>query len=467
MRNQNTYQIYCKKKGIEHNVLNARYHEQEAKIISQAGAPGSVTIATNMAGRGTDIQLGGNINMRIAQEVKDNKNSETYSQHVREIREEISKNKKIVLDAGGLMVIGTERHESRRIDNQLRGRAGRQADPGASNFFLSLEDDLMRIFGSERIDSMLQKLGLEKGEAIIHPWVNKALEKAQQKVEERNFEIRKNLLKFDDVMNDQRKVIYEQRKELMAVSDVSDDISEMRAQVLDEMISSCIPEKAYAEQWKIETLHEEVLRVFALDLPIATWAKEEGIADVEIHERLTKAINQHNADKIQTYGAEVMRDVEKSLLLQILDQLWKDHLLSLDHLRQGIGLRSYAQQDPLNEYKREAFNLFEEMLSILRERITQVISHLEMEIEGIDLSLLQRPEQVMTEGREDPAFIGDATFSEPIEKNDDKKITQVTRRQAAEKLDPDDPTTWGRVSRNSQCPCNSGRKFKHCHGKIT
>ena len=456
-----------KKDGIKHNVLNARYHEQEAKIISQAGAPGSVTIATNMAGRGTDIQLGGNVTMRITQEIDDNKNSEKYKQNVRELREEVKVNKIAVLEAGGLMVIGTERHESRRIDNQLRGRSGRQADPGASNFFLSLEDDLMRIFGSERIDSMLQKLGLEKGEAIIHPWVNKALEKAQQKVEDRNFEIRKNLLKFDDVMNDQRKVIYEQRKELMAVIDVSDDVAEMRSQVLEEMIVKYIPEKAYAEQWEVGTLHEEVLRVFALDMPISDWAKEEGIADVEIHERLKKAVNEHIEEKHQAFGAEVMRDVEKSLLLQLLDQLWKDHLLSLDHLRQGIGLRSYAQQDPLNEYKREAFNLFEEMLTMLRERVTQVISHLEMEVEGIDLSVPDRPKQVMKESREDPAFSGKMPFPETEKNTDANRISQITRRQAAETLDPKDPTTWGRVSRNTSCPCNSGRKYKHCHGKLS
>jgi len=362
------------------------------------------------------------------------------------------------------MVIGTERHESRRIDNQLRGRSGRQGDPGASNFFLSLEDDLMRIFGSERIDSMLQKLGLEEGEAIIHPWVNKALEKAQQKVEARNFEIRKNLLKFDDVMNDQRKVIYEQRKELMAIKDVSEDVAGMRSQVLDDLISECIPEKAYAEQWNIEFLHEEILRIFALDMPVADWAKEEGIADAEIRERLSKAIEDRMKAKIDAYGAEVMRDVEKSLLLQLLDQLWKDHLLTLDHLRQGIGLRAYAQRDPLNEYKREAFNLFEEMLTMLRERVTQVLCHVEMEVEGLDLAVLNRPEQEMTESREDPAFTGEPLFAD--EDLDFSRIAQVTKRQAADTIDPNDPATWGRVSRNAPCPCNSGRKYKHCHGKI-
>ncbi len=455
-----------KKDKIKHNVLNARYHEQEAMIIAQAGAPGSITIATNMAGRGTDIQLGGNLDMRIAQEVRDTDGSEAYDQGVRGIREEVAANKNVVLKAGGLMVIGTERHESRRIDNQLRGRSGRQGDPGASNFFLSLEDDLMRIFGSERIDSMLQKLGLEEGEAIVHPWVNKALEKAQQKVEARNFEIRKNLLKFDDVMNDQRKVIYEQRKELMAVKDVSEDVAGMRYQVLDDLVSDCIPEKAYAEQWNIETLHEEVLRIFALDMPVADWAKEEGIADAEIRERLSMAIEERMNAKIDAYGAEVMRDVEKSLLLQLLDQLWKDHLLTLDHLRQGIGLRAYAQRDPLNEYKREAFNLFEEMLTMLRERITQVLCHVELEVEVPDLAVLNRPEQVMTESREDPAFTGDALFAEDDAAIDYPRIAQVTKRQAADTIDPNDPTTWGRVLRNTACPCNSGRKYKHCHGKI-
>ena len=453
-----------KKKKVPHNVLNARYHEQEAQIIAQAGAPGSVTIATNMAGRGTDIQLGGNIDMRLNQEIKEPSDSVAYSKAAERIRTEVAEYRKTVLDAGGLMVIGTERHESRRIDNQLRGRSGRQGDPGASNFFLSLDDDLMRIFGSERIDGMLQKLGLEEGEAIIHPWVNKALEKAQQKVEARNFEIRKNLLKFDDVMNDQRKVIYEQRKELMAVEDVSDDVFGMRQQVLDDIIAECIPEKAYAEQWNLDSLHEEVLRLFALDLPVKDWAKEEGIADAEIHERLTKAIEERVAAKEANYGPEIMRDVEKSLLLQLLDQLWKDHLLTLDHLRQGIGLRAYAQRDPLNEYKREAFDLFEEMLAMLRERVTQVMSHVELEVG--EPSQFNPTQQEMTETREDPAFVGEAAYAgdqdpAPL------PFGPVVRRQASDNLDPDDPSTWGRVSRNSACPCKSGRKYKHCHGKLT
>ena len=454
-----------KKRKIAHNVLNARYHEQEAHIISQAGAPGAVTIATNMAGRGTDIQLGGNVDMRIAQEVKDLEDSDAYQKAEQKIRDEVEANRNIVLEAGGLFIVGTERHESRRIDNQLRGRAGRQGDPGGSKFYLSLEDDLMRIFGSDRIDGMLQKLGLEEGEAIIHPWVNKALEKAQQKVEARNFDIRKNLLKFDDVMNDQRKVIYEQRKDLMAALDVSADVTDMRAQVIEDLVANNIPEKAYAEQWNTETLHEEVLRIFGMDLPINDWAKEEGIADAEIRERISEATGKHMSEKEEAYGSELMRDIEKSLLLQLLDQLWKEHLLTLDHLRQGIGLRAYAQKDPLNEYKREAFNLFEEMLEQLRERITQVLSLVEMEVSSAD-DLYQRPEQEMIEGRQDPGLLGDADFAADGLAEDGVPLAPLMNRQAADALDPDDPSTWGRVSRNAPCPCNSGKKFKHCHGKV-
>jgi preprotein translocase subunit SecA len=456
-----------KKQKIDHNVLNARYHEQEAYIIAQAGVPGGVTIATNMAGRGTDIQLGGNVDMRLAREINEPKDSDSYRKAAQRIRAEVEANRKIVIDAGGLFVVGTERHESRRVDNQLRGRSGRQGDPGASKFFLSLEDDLMRIFGSQRIDGMLQKLGLQEGEAIVHPWVNKALEKAQQKVEARNFEIRKNLLKFDDVMNDQRKVIYEQRKELMATDDVSEDIVDMRHQVINDLIARCIPENAYPEHWDTAALHEEALRIFALDLPIAEWAREEGIADAEIRERLTRTVDRKAAEKVANYGPELMRSVEKSLLLQLLDQLWKEHLLTLDHLRQGIGLRAYAQRDPLNEYKREAFNLFEAMLSNLRERVTQVLSHVELEMAAaVDEELFRRAEQPMIESREDPAFAAADPYA--AEEGDGGVVTlaPVTTRQAAATINPGDPATWGRVSRNAPCPCGSGRKYKHCHGKL-
>ncbi len=464
-----------KKKKVPHNVLNARYHEQEAHIIAQAGVPGGVTIATNMAGRGTDIQLGGNLDMRILQELGEITDEDAHEKGIARIRAEVEEKKKLVIDAGGCVIIGTERHESRRIDNQLRGRSGRQGDPGASKFFLSLEDDLMRIFGSERIDGMLQKLGLEEGEAIVHPWVNKALEKAQQKVEARNFEIRKNLLKYDDVMNDQRKVIYEQRRELMAAEDVSADIADMRHQVIDDMVARCIPEKAYPEQWNTSALHEETLRVLGMDLPVAEWAKEEGIADAEIRERLTDGADRMMAEKAANYGPEVMRSVEKSLLLQILDQVWKEHLLTLDHLRQGIGLRAYAQRDPLNEYKREAFSLFEAMLEHLRERVTLVLCHIELRLAPIEEMMFQQPEQKMTETREDPALrlsareaaVAEAAPAEaPAAGPALLPAFPIRRRQAAATLDPDDPATWGRVPRNAPCPCGSGKKYKHCHGRV-
>jgi len=452
-----------KKAKIEHHVLNARYHEQEALIIAQAGYPGAVTIATNMAGRGTDIQLGGNLDMRIDNEVSAEPGSDAYTKAAEKIAEEIATNREIAKTGGGLFVIGTERHESRRIDNQLRGRSGRQGDPGGSCFFLSLEDDLMRIFGSERIDGMLQKLGLEEGEAIVHPWVNKALEKAQRKVEERNFEIRKNLLKFDDVMNDQRKVIYEQRKELMSTEDVSDEIVHMRHQVIEDIVSRCIPEKAYAEQWDMDAMHEEVLRIFGTDIPVRDWAKEEGIADREIRERLIDLTDRKMAEKAANFGPEIMRNVEKSLLLQLLDQLWKEHLLTLDHLRQGIGLRAYAQRDPLNEYKQEAFEMFQEMLDSLRERITQVLNHVELQLDSADDALFHHGEQEMIEGRTDPAFANDSRALGEDSITEMPPLPTNTRKAAAD-IDPEDPSTWGRVSRNEPCPCGSGNKYKRCHG---
>ncbi len=450
-----------KKKKIPHHVLNARYHEQEAFIISQAGVSGGVTIATNMAGRGTDIQLGGNADMRIKAEINDPDDTDGKAR----IRAEIAADKEKVIAAGGLFILGTERHESRRIDNQLRGRSGRQGDPGASKFFLSLEDDLMRIFGSERIDGMLQKLGLEEGEAIIHPWVNKALEKAQEKVEARNFEIRKNLLKFDDVMNDQRKVVYEQRKELMTEDDVSHTVSGMRQHVIAGLVATHVPENAYAEQWNIHGLHAEVLRIFNLNLPLADWAAEEGIADAEIRERLTEAVDRKMAEKAANYGPEIMRMVEKSLLLQILDQVWKEHLLGLDHLRQGIGLRAYAQKDPLNEYKREAFNLFEAMLERLRERVTSVLAHVELQLTPTeDAALLPTGEQEMHETREDPAFAHADAGPQQSAAAVPAAPTPIRSRQVSANVNPKDPSTWGRVARNNPCPCGSGKKYKHCHG---
>ena len=441
-----------KEKGITHNVLNARHHEQEAFIVADAGLPGAVTIATNMAGRGTDIQLGGNLEMRILRELGELTVGPEHDTAVQKIQTEIAANKKIALEAGGLYIVGTERHESRRIDNQLRGRTGRQGDPGASAFFLSLEDDLMRIFGSERIDSMLVKLGLEEGEAIVHPWINKALEKAQQKVEGRNFEIRKNLLKFDDVMNDQRKVIYAERKELMAATDVSQDIVGMRHDLINTLVARTIPEKAYAEEWDTDVLHEETLRIFGLDLPVAEWAKEEGIADQEILHRIKDATDRKMAEKAAQYGPEVIRDVEKNLYLQILDQLWKDHLLTLDHLRQGIGLRAYAQKDPLNEYKREAFGMFEELLTNIGERVTLILAHVELQMMPPEGLTPQGPAS-MQETHQDPAFAGEEA--------------QLLRGQPPAERDVNDPNTWGRVGRNEPCPCGSGKKFKQCHGKVS
>ncbi|MEK9646247.1 MAG: preprotein translocase subunit SecA, partial [Alphaproteobacteria bacterium] len=487
-----------KQNGIQHNVLNARFHEQEAFIIAQAGKPGAVTIATNMAGRGTDIQLGGNLEMRIEGELAKVPESEREAKAEalrKQIEGELAEARKLVLDSGGLYVIGTERHEARRIDNQLRGRSGRQGDPGRSKFYLSLEDDLMRIFGSERIDTMLRKLGLEEGEAIIHPWINKALEKAQKKVEERNYEIRKNLLKFDDVMNDQRKVIYDQRKDLMVTDDVSETIVEMREQAIEEAVARCIPEKAYAEQWDVDGLHEETLRLLGLDLPIKDWAQEEGIADEEIRTRLTDASNRKMASKTANYGAELMRLAEKSLLLQLLDQTWKEHLLALDHLRQGIGLRAYGQKDPLNEYKREAFDMFEAMLVGLRETVTSVMCHLEMSIDAEQLAALEQAEQQMQEGRVDPAFADaemratgtDGMAGGGMAMHPAAEATQGSpeaRRAAAAAqpaepppgwvqnaalgrwVDPNDPDTWGKVPRNASCPCGSGKKFKQCHGRV-
>ena len=447
-----------KKRKIDHNVLNARHHEQEASIIAQAGRVGAVTIATNMAGRGTDIQLGGNLEMRLADELIDIDDPEKRAEKARAIEAEIEEKKAEVLAAGGLYVIGTERHESRRIDNQLRGRSGRQGDPGQSKFFLSLEDDLMRIFGSERMDSVLQKLGLEKGEAIVHSWINKALEKAQQKVETRNYDIRKNLLKFDDVMNDQRKVIYDQRIELMEVEDVADTISDMRHETIDRMVEQYIPANAYPEQWDMGGLTEDYAKIFTADLPLKDWAAEEGIAEEEIRERLYKESDRRMAEKAATYGRDVLRMVEKSLLLQILDQSWKEHLQHLDFLRNGIGLRAYAQKDPLNEYKREAFMMFEHMLNNMRETVTGVLANLELQVEEPPEMVFQQPDN-MVEIHTDP-------MTGENEMNDEAPVAlNGGGRRAEQARDPNDPSTWGKVPRNQACPCGSGRKYKHCHGR--
>ncbi len=458
-----------KKEKIPHQVLNARFHEQEAMIIAQAGVPGAVTIATNMAGRGTDIQLGGNVEMRTAHEADGIQDEAKRAAKIEAITGEIAAAKKVALDAGGLYVIGSERHESRRIDNQLRGRSGRQGDPGASKFFLSLEDDLMRIFGSDRMDGVLRKLGLQEGEAIVHPWVNKALEKAQKRVEERHFEGRKYLLKYDDVMNDQRKVIFEQRRDLMRAEDVREDVEVMRQEVVDNMITRFIPKNAYSEQWEIHALHEETLRIFGLDLEITEWAKEEGIAEQEIRERIETAVNKKMATKVANFGPGAMRALEKQVLLLIIDKQWKDHLLSLDHLRQGITLRAYGQRDPLNEYKREAFELFEEMLAQVRDEVTMLLSRFEVSVADAPPATVVRRAPPTHEGRVDPAVAQAEAEQGEARANGGgtKTMTRpVQSRAAAATIDPTDPETWGKVQRNAPCPCGSGKKYKHCHGRL-
>ncbi|MEQ9813578.1 MAG: preprotein translocase subunit SecA [Azospirillaceae bacterium] len=476
-----TLAAVLKKEKIRHNVLNARYHEQEAHIIAQAGRPGAVTIATNMAGRGTDIQLGGNLDMRLEDEAGSIADEAKRAKAVERIQAEHAKDKATVLAAGGLMVLGTERHESRRIDNQLRGRSGRQGDPGHSRFFLSLEDDLMRIFASDRLDGMLRRLGLKEDEAITHPWINKALEKAQGKVEARNFEIRKQLLRFDNVMNDQRKVIYEQRKEIMSADSVTDTVTDMRHEVIANLVREGIPENAYAETWNTALLKDRVRDVLGLDLPVDEWAREEGIAEQEIEERVTAASDEHIAKRAADVGPEVWRTAEKSLLLQILDQTWKEHLLALDYLRQGISLRAYGQRDPLREYQREAFEMFQHMLVQLRESVTRVLCRVEIRVQQpADLAQQQAARQLAQarESRSDPALaaMGAAGMamagSEAAEAGGQPDAPaapaagghQPTNRQIA--IDPNDPSSWGKVPRNAACPCGSGRKYKHCHGAI-
>ncbi|MBN9554064.1 MAG: preprotein translocase subunit SecA [Alphaproteobacteria bacterium] len=445
-----------KKRRIPHNVLNARYHEQEAFIVAQAGVPGAVTIATNMAGRGTDIQLGGNVEMRVSHELAAVTDPAEREARIQAIREEVAAKKQEALAAGGLYVIGTERHESRRIDNQLRGRSGRQGDPGASKFFLSLQDDLMRIFGSERMDAILTRLGLEPGEAITHPWVNKALEKAQQKVEARNFEIRKNILKYDDVLNDQRKVIFDQRKEIMNSEDVSDQIADFREDVVEALVARHIPEKAYAEQWDAPGLHDEVAKTFGLDLPVVDWTKEEGIADEEVRERIQKAVDARAAERAANFGLDVTRYVEKAILLQTLDTNWREHIVNLDHLRQYVGLRGYGQRDPLNEYKSEAFELFEALLAKLRSDTIEQLMHVQIQTGEPPPEMAQRPLPPMQASHIDP-LTGEDEMAQPPQ----------FRAVPSGPVDPNNPETWSKVQRNAPCPCGSGRKYKHCHGALT
>ncbi|MFT0891307.1 preprotein translocase subunit SecA [Pseudochelatococcus sp. G4_1912] len=431
-------------------VLNARFHEQEAFIVAQAGVPGAITIATNMAGRGTDIQLGGNAEMRIAHDLsplpEDGVIDAERAQREQEIRNEVAAFKQRAIEAGGLYVIGTERHESRRIDNQLRGRSGRQGDPGRSKFYLSLQDDLMRIFGSGRMDSMLTRLGLKEDEAIVHSWINKAIEKAQGKVEARNFDIRKNILKYDNVMNDQRKVVFEQRRDFMARESVREEIDDMRHGVIDDIVARNIPADAYPEQWNGEGLAEDARQLLNLDLPIVEWLKEEGIADDEVRERIRTAADAAYAERVERNTPELSTYVEKQVLLQSLDHLWREHLVTLDHLRQVVGWRGLAQRDPLNEYKAEAFQLFNGLIDQLREQVTRQVTRVEIMLKPPQEEQRDAPQLAMAEAGADYADGGYAL------------------RDAA--IDPADPATWGRVGRNDLCPCGSGRKFKHCHGRL-
>ena len=431
-------------------VLNARYHEQEAYIVAQAGVPGAVTIATNMAGRGTDIQLGGNLEMRVERDLHDVEPGPERDAAIARIAEEIQVLKQRSIAAGGLYVIASERHESRRIDNQLRGRSGRQGDPGRSKFYLSLQDDLMRIFGSDRMDGMLQKLGLKEGEAIVHPWINKALERAQKKVEARNFDIRKNVLKYDDVLNDQRKVIFEQRVELMDATDLTETVGDMRHDVIEDLVAKHIPERAYAEQWDADGLKTAIANFFDLDLPIHDWVKEEGIAEDDIRARLTEVVEKAAAEKAERFGPEIMTYVERSIVLQTLDNLWREHIVNLDHLRSVIGFRGYAQRDPLQEYKAEAFELFQALLNNLRQAVTAQLSRVELVQQPAE------PQPPAMHGSHIDATTGQDEFA-PLGMINETVVSPEDR-------DPQNPTTWGRIGRNEACPCGSGKKYKHCHG---
>ncbi|MFT8507002.1 preprotein translocase subunit SecA [Acetobacter sp.] len=448
-----------KRENIPHHVLNARFHEMEAKIVAQAGAPGSITIATNMAGRGTDIKLGGNVDMLIAQQLGDMEDTPERAAAEQEIRDRVIRDHATVREAGGLYVIGTERHESRRIDNQLRGRAGRQGDPGNSKFFISLQDDLMRIFGSDRMGSMFQKMGMQEGEAIVHPWLSKALERAQKKVESRNFDMRKNTLKYDDVMNDQRKEVYAQRREFMAQDDVSAIVADAQDDVTDMLVARHIPEKSFAEQWDVEGLTQQVHKTFGLDLPIADWAREDGMDAEGVAERISQAVTQSQAARAANIGPDLMRFIEKQILLTTYDAVWKEHLHALDQLRQGIGLRAYGQKDPLNEYKHEAFQLFTFMLEEMRLRVASLMAHVE-----VSPPPMEDPFADTAAIHADPGVAGYA--SEPGTGLTPGASPGMAVPIGGSAIMPDDPSSWGETPRNALCPCGSGKKYKHCHGQL-
>ncbi len=450
-------------KGIPHNVLNARYHEQEALIVADAGVPGAVTIATNMAGRGTDIQLGGNIDMKVLRWRDEQRGlgieptPEMAAEYRAGIEAEIADLKAQALASGGLFVLGTERHESRRIDNQLRGRTGRQGDPGHSKFFLSCEDDLLRIFAGERLDAIMRTFGVQEGEAITHKWLNSAIATAQKRVEQRNYEIRKNLLKYDDVVNDQRKAVFEQRQEFMEEADLSDVIEEMRTDTIADFVTRHLPPKAYAEQWDVEGLDEHVRDYLGLDLPVREWAAEEGIANEEIQERIEKAAEARAKEREAITGADHMRTIEKSFLLQSVDLQWREHLMHLDHLRNVIGLRGYGQRDPLNEYKTEAFSLFEKLLVDLRQNVTRWL--MTVEFQFAEPEPPPTPFGQLTEVHLDPLTGENAVVMGGLPDGLSAEQRQALPVSAL-------PDNWETTGRNSACPCGSGKKFKHCHGQL-
>ena len=458
---------FLRQEGVEHEVLNARQHEREAHIVAQAGRIGAVTIATNMAGRGTDIQLGGNVEMKVLAALAANPDADPAE--LRQAEEERHAGEKArVMEAGGLYVIASERHESRRIDNQLRGRSGRQGDPGRTSFYLSLEDDLMRIFGSDRLDRVLKTLGLQEGEAIVHPWVNKSLERAQAKVEGRNFDMRKQLLKFDDVMNEQRKVIFSQRHEIMATDDLNEITTDMRHQVIDDLVEIHMPPKSYADQWDTQGLYAAVIEKLGIDVPVIDWADEDGVDDEVIRERLEKATDEHMAKKAAAFGPETMRNIEKQVLLQTIDQNWREHLLTLEHLRAVISFRGYANRDPLNEYKNESFQLFEGMLDSLREGVTTQLAHVrpmsQEEMAQVRAQLAADQPDLLRAAQEQ---MGGGQPAEPAAADGPAEPGSAASEGAVPGFVEDDPTTWGNPGRNEPCPCGSGKKFKHCHGRLT
>ncbi len=447
--------------GITHNVLNARQHEQEAKIVADAGKLGSVTIATNMAGRGTDIKLGGNVEFKIMEAIAADPEGDHVAIRAR-IEAEHLDEEEAVKAAGGLYVLATERHESRRIDNQLRGRSGRQGDPGRSSFFLSLEDDLMRIFGSERLDKILTTLGMVEGEAIVHPWVNKSLEKAQAKVEGRNFDIRKQLLKFDDVMNDQRKAIFSQRQEIMRADRVSEVATDMRHQLVEDLVDLNMPPKTYPDKWDADGLATACRDMLGLDLPIADWAAEEGVDQAVILERIIEASDKMMAEKAAAFGTTAMENIEKQVLLQAIDSKWREHLLRLEHLRSVVNFRGYAQRDPLNEYKTEAFQLFETLLNSLREQVTQQLARIRPVTKEEQEAMMRQMIAAQQAASAPAAVAVAAPAAAPVA----TPLPAVERTPALAGFDEADPATWGNPGRNDLCPCGSGEKFKHCHGRL-